>query len=162
MGGNSSFFLTENWKLYLAASPGKGSGNPLQHSCLGNLMERGGAWQASVHGVTKSDMTEQLTSLASGTGGSRAQMESPGCLVSCFTCPVSVLFSSRPSSCCASSTHLISLGSSVEKSPSFLKVLVYSLGASSHWKSLGGCYSLWRGSGGGCVPVSVGWGEIPM
>ena len=30
---------------------------PLQHSCLGNLME-GGAWQAAVHAVTESDRTE--------------------------------------------------------------------------------------------------------
>ena len=28
-------------------------GNPLQYSCLGNSMDRG-AWQATVHGVTKS------------------------------------------------------------------------------------------------------------
>ena len=28
-------------------------GNPLQYSCLENLMDRG-AWQATVHGVTKS------------------------------------------------------------------------------------------------------------
>ena len=34
-------------------SPGEGNGNPLQFSCLGNLMDRG-AWQATVHGVTKS------------------------------------------------------------------------------------------------------------
>ena len=33
--------------------PGKGNGNPLQHSCLGNLMDRG-AWQATVHEVAKS------------------------------------------------------------------------------------------------------------
>ena len=33
-------------------SPGKGNGNPLQYSCLGNPMERE-AWQAAVHGVTK-------------------------------------------------------------------------------------------------------------
>ena len=38
-------------------SPGEGNGNPLQHSCLGNPMDRG-AWQAIVHGVaTESDMT---------------------------------------------------------------------------------------------------------
>ena len=49
-------------------SPGKGNGNPLQHSCL----ENGGAWQATVHGrlqsmagygpwgCKKSDTTEQL------------------------------------------------------------------------------------------------------
>ena len=29
---------------------GGGNGNPLQCSCLGNLMDRG-AWQAAVHGV---------------------------------------------------------------------------------------------------------------
>ena len=32
--------------------PGEGNGNPLQYSCLGNPMDRG-AWQATVHGVTK-------------------------------------------------------------------------------------------------------------
>ena len=34
-------------------SPGEGNGNPLQHSCLGNPMDRG-AWQATVHEVAKS------------------------------------------------------------------------------------------------------------
>ena len=34
-------------------SPGEGNGNPLQYSCLGNLMDRG-AWRATVHGVAKS------------------------------------------------------------------------------------------------------------
>ena len=39
-------------------SPGGGNGNPLQYSCLENSMDRG-AWQATVHWVTKSqDMTE--------------------------------------------------------------------------------------------------------
>ena len=33
-------------------SPGEGNGNPLQCSCLGNPMDRG-AWQVTVHGVTK-------------------------------------------------------------------------------------------------------------
>ena len=33
--------------------PGEGNGNPLQYSCLENPMD-GGAWQATVHGVTKS------------------------------------------------------------------------------------------------------------
>ena len=32
---------------------GGGHGNPLQYSCLENPMDRG-AWQATVHGVTKS------------------------------------------------------------------------------------------------------------
>ena len=34
-------------------SLGEGTGNPLQYSCLENFMNRG-AWQATVHGVTKS------------------------------------------------------------------------------------------------------------
>ena len=33
--------------------PGEGNGNPLQYSCLENPMD-GGAWCATVHGVTKS------------------------------------------------------------------------------------------------------------
>ena len=37
-------------------SLGEGNGNPLQYSCLDNLMDRG-AWQASVHGVAKSQAT---------------------------------------------------------------------------------------------------------
>ena len=34
-------------------SPGEGNGNPLQYSRLGNPTDIG-AWQAAVHGVTKS------------------------------------------------------------------------------------------------------------
>ena len=34
-------------------SPGEGNGNPLQYSCLENLMDRG-VWWAVLHGVTKS------------------------------------------------------------------------------------------------------------
>ena len=34
-------------------SPGKGNGNPLQYSCLGNPMNRG-TWRATVHGDPKS------------------------------------------------------------------------------------------------------------
>ena len=33
-------------------SPGEGNGNPLQHSCLENPMDRG-AWKATVHGVIR-------------------------------------------------------------------------------------------------------------
>ena len=35
----------------------EGNGNPLQYSCLENSMDRG-AWQTTVHRVTKLDMTE--------------------------------------------------------------------------------------------------------
>ena len=37
----------------LGIFPGGGHGNPLQYSCLENPMDRG-AWQAIVHGITKS------------------------------------------------------------------------------------------------------------
>ena len=37
----------------LGRSPGEGNGNPLQYSSLENSMDRG-AWQATVHVVTKS------------------------------------------------------------------------------------------------------------
>ena len=36
-------------------SPGEGNDNPLQYSCLENSMD-GGAWRATVHGVTKSQI----------------------------------------------------------------------------------------------------------
>ena len=36
----------------LGRSPGGGHGNPLQHSCLENPMDR--VWQSTVHRVTKS------------------------------------------------------------------------------------------------------------
>ena len=44
----------------LGRSPAEGNGNPLQDSCLDNSMDRE-ASQAIVHGVTESDMTQQLT-----------------------------------------------------------------------------------------------------
>ena len=37
----------------LGRSPGEGKGYPLQYSCLENSMDRG-AWQVTVHGVSKS------------------------------------------------------------------------------------------------------------
>ena len=37
-------------------SPGEGNSNPLQYSCLENSMDRE-AWQATVHGVAKSQTT---------------------------------------------------------------------------------------------------------
>ena len=42
-------------------SRGEGNGNPLQHSCLENPMDRG-AWQATIHEVAKS--WTQLSDLA--------------------------------------------------------------------------------------------------
>ena len=36
-------------------SPGGGHGNPFQYSCLENPIDRG-AWQATVHSVTKSQI----------------------------------------------------------------------------------------------------------
>ena len=44
-------------------SPGEENGNPLQYSCLGNLMDRG-AWWASVHGVEKSWMRQNDETIA--------------------------------------------------------------------------------------------------
>ena len=46
------------WKFYslcvfVCLMSGGGNGNPLQNFCLKNPMDRG-AWQATVHGVTKS------------------------------------------------------------------------------------------------------------
>ena len=43
------FFITE---IYGHRAPGEGNGNPLQYSCLGNLMDRV-AWWVTVHGVAK-------------------------------------------------------------------------------------------------------------
>ena len=41
-------------------SPSRGTGRPLQCSCLENSMDRGG-WRAAVHGVTGSHTTKQLS-----------------------------------------------------------------------------------------------------
>ena len=41
----------------LGRSPGGGYDRPLQYSCLENPMDRG-AWQATVHRVTESGVTE--------------------------------------------------------------------------------------------------------
>ena len=45
-------------------SPERGCGNSLQYSCLEKLTDRG-AWQAAVHGVTKSQtLPQRATSLS--------------------------------------------------------------------------------------------------
>ena len=57
----------QNWELPSVgsgSSPGEGNGNLLQYSCRENLMDRG-AWQAVVHGVTKSQMQLTLSLLTS-------------------------------------------------------------------------------------------------
>ena len=41
----------------LGRSPGRGHGNPLQYSSQENPMDRG-AWRATVHRVSESEMTE--------------------------------------------------------------------------------------------------------
>ena len=56
-GSNSKEFACNAGDLSsipgLGKSTGEGNGNPLQDSCLENSMDRG-AWQATAHGVTKS------------------------------------------------------------------------------------------------------------
>ena len=47
----------------LGRSRGIGNVKSLQYSCLGNPMDRG-AWQATVHRVAESSMTEQLSTHA--------------------------------------------------------------------------------------------------
>ena len=42
--------------LGLVRFPWKGTGNPLQYSCIGNPMDRRAQW-ATVHGVTKESDT---------------------------------------------------------------------------------------------------------
>ena len=42
------------------------NGNPVQHSCPENPMDRG-AWQDTVHGAAESDMTEQLSAHTENT-----------------------------------------------------------------------------------------------
>ena len=58
-------------------SPGGGHGNPLQHSCLENPMDRG-AWWAIVHGVAKSQAQLKRLSVHASTltsKGLRGQRE---------------------------------------------------------------------------------------
>ena len=50
---NQSFQLSVSGQIDLLILIGEGNGTPLQYSCLENPMD-GRAWQAAVHGVTKS------------------------------------------------------------------------------------------------------------
>ena len=54
---------------------GEGNGTALQYSCLENPMD-GGAWQAAVHGVAKSQIRLKRLSSSSGQG-----KRSPFCIV---------------------------------------------------------------------------------
>ena len=45
--------MKEELGLLIILRVGEGNGSPLQYSCLENPMD-GGAWQAAVHGVAKS------------------------------------------------------------------------------------------------------------
>ena len=49
----SALYSNFPWVIYFARGSGRGHGNPLQYSCLGNPMDRG-AWRATVHGAIKS------------------------------------------------------------------------------------------------------------
>ena len=47
------YLKSDKFCWYLVNKGGEGNGTPLQYSCLENPMDRG-TWQATVHGVTKS------------------------------------------------------------------------------------------------------------
>ena len=53
----TNFSFNDSWNAVFACplflTIGEGNGNPLQYSCLQNPMD-GGAWEAAVHGVAKS------------------------------------------------------------------------------------------------------------
>ena len=50
---NSTAHQSPGYNYHLWTTSGEGNGTPLQSSCLENSMD-GGAWQAAVHGVAKS------------------------------------------------------------------------------------------------------------
>ena len=61
-----------DWIPGLGRTPGGGHGNPVQFSCLENPMDRG-AWQATVHRITKS--WTQLKRLSTLPAGDSAQLQ---------------------------------------------------------------------------------------
>ena len=50
-------YVRHGFDPWVGKIPGGGHGNQLQYSCLGKSIDRG-AWKATVHRVTESDMTE--------------------------------------------------------------------------------------------------------
>ena len=63
---------------------GEGNGNPLQYSCMENPMDRG-AWQATVHGVSKSQehpLEKEMATHSSTLAWKIPWMEEPGRLQS--------------------------------------------------------------------------------
>ena len=60
--------------LGLGRFPGEGNGNPLLYSCLNNPMDRG-AWQATVHGVTKSQIQLRMQHSLIHSGRQRGPRE---------------------------------------------------------------------------------------
>ena len=63
---------THGFNPWVRKIPGEGKGNWLYYSCLKNLMDRG-TWWATVHRITESDVTEQVTPnyLLGNTSGER-------------------------------------------------------------------------------------------
>ena len=57
-------------------SPGEGNGNPLQYSWLENSMDRG-AWQATVHGVSKSRIQLSNSHIQCGSCGKNTGTQPP-------------------------------------------------------------------------------------
>ena len=58
--GNAGDIRDSGSILGWGRSPGGGHGDPLQYSCLENLMDRG-AWQATVHRVSKIENRTEVT-----------------------------------------------------------------------------------------------------
>ena len=68
-----------HWIPGSGRSPGEGNDNPLQYSFLGNIMDRG-AWQATVHGVTKNHTRLNDYTITSTISGNRKKHR-PSCIL---------------------------------------------------------------------------------
>ena len=51
--------MQEMWSIGSGSTSGEGNGSSFQYPCLGNPMDRG-AWQATVHGITKESNTTEI------------------------------------------------------------------------------------------------------